>query len=181
MHYHSLQKMAEIDPAYWGAKVSQQQSVSKTPTGRLKMIHFLDVEVLYWQRIYQLSMVKGRGIEVAEKAVPGAVSLQKERYLCVLSTTLMQSSRWLLIVCENKILFYELITHSSRELSKTALDAKNPVCISILPNNSQSEELDDVLLAVGCTDGTVRVVSFSTLKVSFIFFIASKCLYNRQW
>eukprot|EP00210_Caulerpa_lentillifera_P003705 g3538.t1 len=144
--------MAEIDPAYWGAKTSQDQSVSRTPTGKLKMIHFLDVDVLHWQRVLHLSLLRGgsRTDEQTNKQISPALSIKKER--------------WLIIVCENKILFYDLASHNSRELSKTALDSKNPVCVSILPNNPKSEDLDDVLIAIGCTDGTIRLVYFSTLK-----------------
>lgn len=142
--------MAEIDPAYWGAKTSQDQTVSRTPTGKLKMIHFLDVEVLHWQRTSHLTRLKSHNNENQQREISTPSSIKKER--------------WLVIVCENKILFYDFLSHNSRELTKTALDSKNPVSISLLPNNPQSADLDDVLIAIGCTDGTIRLVSFSTLK-----------------
>ena len=71
--------MAEVDPAYWGARTAQDESVSKTPSGKLKVIGFLDAEVLYWQRIAQLTMTKGRAAVHIEGHIPGAIAVLKER------------------------------------------------------------------------------------------------------
>ena len=79
MHYHSLQKMAEVDPAYWGTKTSQEQSVSKTPSGKLKMIEFMDVETLYWQRVSDISIIKGIPAEQIHGDVPGSTAIVQDR------------------------------------------------------------------------------------------------------
>lgn len=71
--------MAEVDPAYWGNKVAQEQFVSKTPSGKLKAIEFMDVETLYWKRISQLSIIKGRAGEFLHGSIPGAITVLKER------------------------------------------------------------------------------------------------------
>ena len=71
-------------------------------------------------------------------------------------------------MCENKILFHELISHRSHELTKIALDSKNPTCIAILSGTTptpSSGSTDDTFLAIGCSDGTIRLISFTTFKV----------------
>ena len=172
MHYHSLQKMAEVDPAYWGTKTSQEQSVSKTPSGKLKMIEFMDVETLYWQRVSDISIIKGISAEQIHGDVPGSTAIVQDR--CVvhwpahISLVYCHGGRWLVFVCEHKILFHELISHRSHELTKITLDSKNPTCIAILSGTapaSSGSSMDDTFLAIGCSDGTIRLISFTTFKV----------------
>lgn len=88
----------------------------------------------------------------------------------------MRFGRWLVFVCENKILFHELISHKSHELSKIALDSKNPTCVTVISSASQSSPLDDAFIAVGCSDGAIRLISFSTFKVKLWKRV---CLYFR--
>lgn len=84
-------------------------------------------------------------------------------------------SRLLVIVCENKLLLYDLNTRKPYEVSRAVLDGKAPSCVTFLfrggrfsPGGQPDPDnlMTSPVLAVGCSDGVVRLLHLATLRVS---------------
>lgn len=78
-------------------------------------------------------------------------------------------NRWLLVVCDNKVVMHEMISHRTREIPKLSFEGKAPVCISCLAGPHGPNQRGEPILAVGCADGCIRTISFSSLKVHLSF------------
>jgi hypothetical protein len=83
-------------------------------------------------------------------------------------------TRLLVIVCENKLLLYDLNTRKPYEVSRAVLDGKAPNCVSFLFRGGRfspggqpdpSNLMTSPVLAVGCADGVVRLLHLATLRV----------------
>ncbi|GMH44514.1 hypothetical protein BSKO_12466 [Bryopsis sp. KO-2023] len=148
-HYQGLQRMMEQDPAFWGDKTSHEHQVSKTVSGRVRMVQFLDVETIYWQRFAHLSLLKAKPNELLTDTVPGGEALRGQR--------------WLIVVCDNKVVLHDMISHASKEISKLALEGKNPAVVTTLV--APGSLSGDPILAVGCSDGGIRLLSLTSLTV----------------
>lgn len=69
------------------------------------------------------------------------------------------------MVCDNKLVLHEMLSHNSREISKVALEGKSPTTVATLTGPHGSSLRYEPILALGCSDGAIRLVSFSTLRV----------------
>jgi hypothetical protein len=83
--------------------------------------------------------------------------------------------RLLVVVCENKLLLYDLNTRKPYEVSRAVLDGKAPSCVAFLFRGGRfspggqpepSALMTSPVLAVGCADGVVRLLHLATLRVS---------------
>lgn len=83
--------------------------------------------------------------------------------------------RLLVVVCENKLLLYDLNTRKPYEVSRAVLDGKAPSCVSFLFRGGRfapggqpdpNSLMTSPVLAVGCADGVVRLMHLATLRVS---------------
>lgn len=84
-------------------------------------------------------------------------------------------NRLLVIVCENKLLLYDLNARKPYEVPRTLLDNKTPTCVTFLFRGGQyapggQPDADNLMtspvLAIGCSDGAVRLLHLATLRVS---------------
>jgi hypothetical protein len=82
--------------------------------------------------------------------------------------------RLLVIVCENKLLLYDLNTRKPYEVPRVVLDGKAPSCVAFLfrggrfsPGGQPDPDnlMTSPVLAVGCSDGVVRLLHLATLRV----------------
>lgn len=80
-----------------------------------------------------------------------------------------------MVVCENKVLLYDLNTRKPYEIARTVLDNKTPTCVCFLFKGGQyapggQPDADNLMtspvLAIGCSDGVVRLLHLATLRVS---------------
>lgn len=83
-------------------------------------------------------------------------------------------ARLLVIVCENKLLLYDLNTRKPYEVSRAVLDGKAPNCVAFLFRGGRFSPggqpdpgnlMTSPVLAVGCADGVVRLLHLATLRV----------------
>lgn len=88
---------------------------------------------------------------------------------------IVHCNRLLVVVCENKLLLYDLNTRKPYEVPRTVLDNKTPTCVIFLFRGGQyapggQPDADNLMtspvLAVGCSDGAVRLLHLATLRVS---------------
>eukprot|EP00879_Flechtneria_rotunda_P015684 GHRR01016406.1.p2 GENE.GHRR01016406.1~~GHRR01016406.1.p2 ORF type:complete len:167 (+),score=45.61 GHRR01016406.1:929-1429(+) len=85
------------------------------------------------------------------------------------------SCRLLVVVCENKVLLNDLNTRKSFEVQRAVLDNKSPTCVTFLFRGGHNApggqpDADNLMtspvLAIGCSDGSVRLLHLATLRVS---------------
>jgi len=78
------------------------------------------------------------------------------------------------VVCENKLLLYDLNTRKPYEVPRAMLDGKAPSCVSFLFRGGRfapggqpdaNSLMTSPVLAVGCADGVVRLMHLATLRV----------------
>eukprot|EP00878_Enallax_costatus_P007526 GHUV01007882.1.p1 GENE.GHUV01007882.1~~GHUV01007882.1.p1 ORF type:complete len:370 (+),score=87.34 GHUV01007882.1:171-1280(+) len=144
------------------AFVSNPSALSYTPSrvasGKVKQVRFLDSEVAYWQTATQHYMVNGSSTNPPKAANVHA----------------LDGTRLLVVVCENKILLYDLNTRKPYEVPRAVLDNKTPTCVTFLFRGGQyapggQPDADNLMtspvLAIGCSDGAVRLLHLATLRV----------------
>lgn len=82
--------------------------------------------------------------------------------------------RLLVVVCENKLLLYDLNTRKPFEVTRAAFDGRAPSCVAFLfrggrhaPGGEPDSDrlMMSPVLAVGCADGAVRLLHLATLRV----------------
>lgn len=86
----------------------------------------------------------------------------------------MHLRRLLVVVCENKVLLHDLNTRKPYEVPRAALDGKSPTCVSFLFRGGKhapggqpdaNSLMTSPVLAIGCSDGAVRLLHLATLRV----------------
>uniref|UniRef100_M4CZZ3 Uncharacterized protein n=1 Tax=Brassica campestris TaxID=3711 RepID=M4CZZ3_BRACM len=70
---------------------------------------------------------------------------------------------FLVICCENKAIFLDLVTMRGRDVPKSELDNRSLLCMEFLTRSSGG---DGPLVAFGSTDGVIRVLSMITWKLA---------------
>ncbi|KAL5732040.1 hypothetical protein ACHQM5_004703 [Ranunculus cassubicifolius] len=118
--------------------------------GSVKQVSFYDDDVRYWQH--------WRNRTAAAEA-PAAVSQQ------LVSTSPAPSTRgrhFVVICCENKAIFLDLVTMRGRDVPKQELDNKSLLCMEFLSRSSVAEGPH---VAFGGSDGVIRVLSMLTWKL----------------
>ncbi|KAM1684108.1 hypothetical protein TB2_034806 [Malus domestica] len=140
-----LEKLAE------GESDSKGKPTEAIRGGSVKQVNFFDDDVRYWQL--------WRNRSTAAEA-PTSVSNVSSAFSSPAPST--KGRHFLVICCENKAIFLDLVTMRGRDVPKSELDNKSLLCMEFL---SRSAVADVPLVAFGGSDGVIRVLSMMTWKL----------------
>ncbi|XP_031255041.1 uncharacterized protein LOC116113026 isoform X3 [Pistacia vera] len=119
--------------------------------GSVKQVNFYDDDVRFWQ------LWRNRA---AAAEAPAAVNNVTSGFTSPPPST--KGRHFLVICCENKAIFLDLVTMRGRDVPKQELDNKSLLCMEFL---SRSAAGDVPLVAFGGSDGVIRVLSMITWKL----------------
>ncbi|XP_038981274.1 LOW QUALITY PROTEIN: uncharacterized protein LOC103713325 [Phoenix dactylifera] len=140
-----LEKLAE------GESESKGKPTEAIRGGSVKQVSFYDDDVRFWQHWRNRS---------AAAEAPAAVNQQSSAFSSPAPST--RGRHFLVICCENKAIFLDLVTMRGRDVPKQELDNKSLLCMEFL---SRSTFGDGPLVAFGGSDGVIRVLSMFTWKL----------------
>jgi hypothetical protein len=135
---------------------------SRAASGRVRQVRFLDAEVAYWQTAAAHYMVNG----TLGAPPPRATAARA-----------LDGTRLLVAVADSKVVLYDLLSKKPFEVTKAQLDGRSPTSVAFLfrggphaPGGSGAADpagsmMASPVLAVGCSDGVVRLVHLATLRV----------------
>ncbi|TVU35734.1 hypothetical protein EJB05_17637, partial [Eragrostis curvula] len=139
-----LEKLAEGDD-------SKGKPTEAIRGGSVKQVSFYDDDVRFWHH--------WRNCSAAAEA-PTAVSKQSSTFSAPAPST--RGRHFVVICCENKVIFLDLVTMRGRDVPKSELDNRSLLCMEFL---SRSSSTDAPLVAFGSSDGVIRVLSMLTWKL----------------
>ncbi|CAL4955389.1 unnamed protein product [Urochloa decumbens] len=139
-----LEKLAEGDD-------SKGKPTEAIRGGSVKQVSFYDDDVRFWQH--------WRNCSAAAEA-PTAVNQQSSTFSAPAPST--RGRHFVVICCENKVIFLDLVTMRGRDVPKSELDNRSLLCMEFL---SRSTSSDAPLVAFGSSDGVIRVLSMLTWKL----------------
>jgi len=139
-----LEKLAEGDD-------SKGKPTEAIRGGSVKQVSFYDDDVHFWQH--------WRNCSAAAEA-PTAVNQQSSTFSAPAPST--RGRHFVVICCENKVIFLDLVTMRGRDVPKQELDNRSLLCMEFLSRSSSS---DAPLVAFGSSDGVIRVLSMLTWKL----------------
>ncbi|CAL9186178.1 unnamed protein product [Musa hybrid cultivar] len=119
--------------------------------GSVKQVGFYDDDVRYWQHWRNRS---------AAAEAPSAANQHSSAFSSPVPST--RGRHFLVICCENKAIFLDLVTMRGRDVPKQELDNRSLLCMEFL---SRSATGDGPLVAFGGSDGVIRVLSMITWKL----------------
>ncbi|KAK1276991.1 hypothetical protein QJS04_geneDACA011030 [Acorus gramineus] len=119
--------------------------------GSVKQVSFYDDDVRFWQLWHNRS---------AAAEAPSAVIQHSSAFTSPAPST--RGRHFLVICCENKAIFLDLVTMRGRDVPKQDLDNKSLLCMEFLARPAAS---DGPLVAFGGSDGVIRVLSMITWKL----------------
>ncbi|XP_004290117.1 PREDICTED: uncharacterized protein LOC101292072 [Fragaria vesca subsp. vesca] len=140
-----LEKLAE------GETDSKGKPTEAMRGGSVKQVNFYDDDVRFWQ------LWRNR---TAAAEAPSAINNVASPFSSPAPTT--KGRHFLVICCENKAIFLDLVTMRGRDVPKQELDNKSLLCMEFL---SRSAVGDVPLVAFGGSDGVIRVLSMMTWKL----------------
>ncbi|KAL3538413.1 hypothetical protein ACH5RR_001779 [Cinchona calisaya] len=120
--------------------------------GSVKQVSFYDDDVRYWQ------LWRNR---FAAAEAPSAVNNVTAAFSSPAPST--KGRHFLVICCENKAIFLDLVTMRGRDVPKQDLDNKSLLCMEFLAKSAANE---GPLVAFGGSDGVIRVLSMITWKLA---------------
>ncbi|CAH9073389.1 unnamed protein product [Cuscuta epithymum] len=141
-----LEKLAE------GESDSRGKPTEAIRGGSVKQVSFYDDDVRFWQLWCNRS---------AAAEAPTAVSNVTSGFSSPAPST--KGRHFLVICCENKAIFLDLVTMRGRDVPKQDLDNKPLMCMEFLSRSSGGE---GPLVAFGGSDGVIRVLSMITWKIA---------------
>ncbi|XP_031102300.1 uncharacterized protein LOC116006159 [Ipomoea triloba] len=141
-----LEKLAE------GESESRGKPTEAIRGGSVKQVSFYDDDVRFWQ------LWRNRS---AAAEAPTAVSNVTSAFSSPAPST--KGRHFLVICCENKAIFLDLVTMRGRDVPKQDLDNKPLLCMEFL---SRSNGGEGPLVAFGGSDGVIRVLSMITWKIA---------------
>lgn len=139
-----LEKLAE------GEAEPKSKPTEAMRGGSVKQVAFYDDDVRYWQAWLH---------RAAASEAPVAVNQQFAHYGGALAST--RGRHFLVICCENKAIFLDMVTMRGRDVPKQDLDNRSLLCMEFL---SRFPSGDGPLVAFGGSDGVIRVLSMATWK-----------------
>ena len=154
----AINRSGERDGSFATNASAAGYAPSRVASGKVRQVRFLDAEVAYWQCATAQLMVSG----------PGAAPLPRSAGAHALDGT-----RLLVVVCDHKVVLYDLLSKKPFEVTRAQLDGRAPTCVAFLFRGGPgapggAPPLDGVMaspvLAVGCSDGAVRLVHLATLR-----------------
>ncbi|PWA64584.1 transducin/WD40 repeat-like superfamily protein [Artemisia annua] len=140
-----LEKLAE------GESESKGKPTEALRGGSVRQVSFYDDDVRFWQ------LWRNR---TAAAEPPSAVNQLTTAFSSPAQLT--KGRHFLVICCENKAIFLDLVTMRGRDVPKQDLDNRSLVCMEFL---SKSGGGDGPLVAFGSSDGVIRVLSMITWKL----------------
>ncbi|KAI3701895.1 hypothetical protein L6452_27348 [Arctium lappa] len=140
-----LEKLAE------GESESKGKPTEALRGGSVRQVSFYDDDVRFWQ------LWRNRS---AAAEPPSAVNQLTSAFNSPAAST--KGRHFLVICCENKAIFLDLVTMRGRDVPKQDLDNRSLICMEFL---SKSSGGDDPLVAFGSSDGVIRVLSMITWKL----------------
>ncbi|WOH14997.1 hypothetical protein DCAR_0934527 [Daucus carota subsp. sativus] len=141
-----LEKLAEGDTE------SRGKPTEAIRGGSVKQVSFYDDDVHFWQ----LSRNRSAAAEA-----PTAVTNVTSAFSSPAPST--KGRHFIVICCESKAIFLDLVTMCGRDVPKQDLDNKSLLCMEFL---SRSVVGDGPLVAFGGSDGVIRVLSMITWKLA---------------
>ncbi|KAL6545662.1 hypothetical protein OROGR_009536 [Orobanche gracilis] len=139
-----------------GAKLEKLAEGESEPRGKraeaIRGGSFYDDDVHYWQL--------WRNRSAAAEAPPAANNVTSTFSSPAPST---KGRHFLVICCENKAIFLDLVTMRGRDVPKQDLDNRSLLCMEFLCRPASS---DGPLVAFGGSDGVIRVLSMLTWKLA---------------
>ncbi|XP_051147314.1 uncharacterized protein LOC127262598 [Andrographis paniculata] len=140
-----LEKLAEGE---FEPKVKRAEAIRG---GSVKQVSFYDDDVHYWElwRNYSAAAEAPAAVDNVAKAFSSPPPSTKGRH-------------FLVICCENKAIFLDLVTMRGRDVAKQELDNKPLLCMEFLCKSAAS---DGPLVAFGGSDGVIRVLSMLTWRL----------------
>ncbi|KAL2231349.1 uncharacterized protein LOC105172480 [Sesamum indicum] len=120
--------------------------------GSVKQVSFFDDDVHYWQ------LWRNRS---AAAEAPTAVNNITSAFSSPAPST--KGRHFLVICCENKAIFLDLVTMRGRDVPKQDLDNRSLLCMEFLCRSAAG---DGPLVAFGGSDGVIRVLSMLTWKLA---------------
>ncbi|KAL8264967.1 hypothetical protein R6Q59_023097 [Mikania micrantha] len=140
-----LEKLAE------GESESKGKPTEALRGGSVRQVSFYDDDVRFWQ------LWRNRS---AAAEPPSAVNQLTSAFNSPAPST--KGRHFLVICCENKAIFLDLVTMRGRDVPKQDLDNRSLICMEFL---SASGNGDGPLVAFGSSDGVIRVLSMITWKL----------------
>ncbi|KAI4349840.1 hypothetical protein L6164_010389 [Bauhinia variegata] len=140
-----LEKLAE------GETDSKGKPTEAIRGGSVKQVNFYDDDVRFWQ------LWRNRS---AAAEAPSAVQHLTSAFNVPAPST--KGRHFLVICCENKAIFLDLVTMRGRDVPKQELDNKSLLCMEFLYRTGVG---DAPLVAFGASDGVIRVLSMMTWKL----------------
>ncbi|XP_020098535.1 uncharacterized protein LOC109717272 isoform X1 [Ananas comosus] len=141
-----LEKLAE------GESDTKGKPTEAIRGGSVKQVTFYDDDVCFWQH--------WRNRTAAAEA-PIAANQHSSAFITPPPPS-TRGRHFLVICCENKAIFLDLVTMRGRDVPKQELDNKSLLCMAFL---SRSSAGDGPLVAFGASDGVIRVLSMITWKL----------------
>lgn len=141
-----LEKLAE------GEIESRGKPTEAIRGGSVKQVSFYDDDVRYWQ------LWRNRS---AAAEAPSAVNNLTSAFSSPAPST--KGRHFLVICCENKAIFLDLVTMRGRDVPKQDLDNRSLLCMEFLCRSTAG---DGPLVAFGGSDGVIRVLSMLTWKLA---------------
>lgn len=144
-----------------GAKLEKLAEGESEPRGRpteaikggsVKQVSFYDDDVRYWQ------LWRNRS---AAAESPSAMNNVTSTFSTPAPST--KGRHFLVVCCENKAIFLDLVTMLGRDVPKQELDNRSLLCMEFLARSSAG---DGPLVAFGGSDGVIRVLSMITWKLA---------------
>ncbi|KAJ9141501.1 hypothetical protein P3X46_032034 [Hevea brasiliensis] len=140
-----LEKLAE------GESDSKGKPTEAMRGGSVKQVKFYDDDVRFWQLWHNRS---------AAAEAPSAVNNVASTFTSPAPPT--KGRHFLVICCENKAIFLDLVTMRGRDVLKQELDNKSLLCMEFLCKSTSG---DGPLVAFGGSDGVIRVLSMITWRL----------------
>ncbi|KAL4187528.1 hypothetical protein AMTRI_Chr09g19440 [Amborella trichopoda] len=142
---------AKLDKLAEGETDSKAKPTEAMRGGSVKQVSFYDDDVRFWQ------LWRNRS---AAAEAPSATNQLSSAFSSPVSST--KGRHFLVVCCENKAIFLDLVTMRGRDVPKQDLDNKSLICMEFL---SRSAAGDGPLVAFGSSDGVIRVLSMITWKL----------------
>ncbi|KAL3651465.1 hypothetical protein CASFOL_004467 [Castilleja foliolosa] len=134
-------------------KLAEGETESRgKPTEAIRGGSFYDDDVRYWQ-LWRMRF--------AAAEAPSAANNITSAFSSPAPST--KGRHFLVICCENKAIFLDLVTMRGRDVPKQDLDNRSLLCMEFLCGSSAS---DGPLVAFGGSDGVIRVLSMITWKLA---------------
>uniref|UniRef100_A0A1D1YS86 p21-activated protein kinase-interacting protein 1-like n=1 Tax=Anthurium amnicola TaxID=1678845 RepID=A0A1D1YS86_9ARAE len=140
-----LEKLAE------GESDTKSKPTEAMRGGSVKQVNFYDDDVQFWQ------LWRNRSA-----AAEGPTSVSQHSSILSSPASSTRGRHFLVICCENKATFLDLVTMRGRDVPKQELDNRSLLCMEFL---SRSSTGDGPLVAFGGSDGVIRVLSMITWKL----------------